>query len=245
MPLFNLSALTRHTAYSAAFLLYVAIRKSHIYYAYRVLSWLESVFHILQGIPTLQPGSQLLHDRRCTRTHSKPWQCPCQAAHTKPRPAASPLFRSPEQVEGLWKDHALGLFLPNFTRLMRTTEESLLETGQHKPCRASHLESRGACLPHLHLLPTPSYEAGSVILSPLQRAWTRTVVEMKRNKGEGDFEMKSSYFLISYLKFIASFSPLNKQLICPLQLQRAKLTATCNVKFTLVPFIRISFHIAL
>lgn len=76
-------------------------------------------------------------------------------------------------------------------------------------------------------------------LQSLNKDWGRGI------KGRGDLKMKSSYFLISYLKFIASFCPLNKQLFCPLQLQHTKLTATCNVKFTLVPFIRISFHIAL
>lgn len=148
---------------------------------------MESISCMLQGTPDLQPRAQLLHGRRCMGTHSKSQQCPWQAVHVKPCPTASSLFRRLEQVELLWKDHALGLFLPNFTRLMRPAEESLLETGQHEPCRASHLESRGACLPHLHLLPTPSYRAGSVILSPLQRAQTRTVAEMKRHKGEGDF----------------------------------------------------------
>lgn len=184
MPLFNLSALTRHADYSSAFVLYVAIRKSHVYYAYRVLAWLESIFHILQGTPAQQPRAQLLHGRRGANTHGKSRQCPWLAAHSNPCPTASSLFWSLEQVEGLWKDHALGLFLPNCTRLMRPAEESLLETGQHEPCRASHLECRGACLPRLHLLPTPSYGAGSAILlckELEQGLW-------KRNKGERRLE---------------------------------------------------------
>lgn len=182
MPLFNLSALTRHTDYSSAFVLYVAIRKSHVYYAYRVLTWLESVFHILQGTPARQPRAQLLHGRCTANTRGKSQQSARLAAHSQPCPTAPSLSWSLEQVEGLWKDH--DLFLPNCTRLMRPAEESLLETGQHEPCRASHLEPRGVCLPHLHLLPTPSYGAGSVILlckELEQGLW-------KRNKGERRFE---------------------------------------------------------
>lgn len=190
MPLFNLSALTRHTAYSAAFLLYVAIRKKIT----RLLR-IQSSLLIGKHFPYFAG-----HPSSAAKSTAPPWQTrlrysrqvtsasPAGYTHRAPTHsltrAGKLLFRSLEQVEGLWKDRALGLFLPNFTRLMRPAEESLLETGQHEPCRASHLESRGACLPHLHLLPTPSYGAGSVILSPSQRARTRT----ERNCGWNEEE---------------------------------------------------------
>lgn len=117
---------------------------------------------------------------------ASPGRVPGWLLIASPVPQPLSLLWSLEQVEGLWKDHALGLFLPNCTRLMRPAEESLLETGQHEPCRASHLEPRGACLSHLHLFPTPSYGAGSVILlckELEQGLW-------KRNKGERRFEIE-------------------------------------------------------
>lgn len=179
MPLFNLSALTRHIAYSAAFLLYVAIRKITRLLRIQSSLLIGRCFPYFAGHPSSAAESTAppwQTRRRYSRqvTAASPAGCAHRSpAHSLTRAGKLP-FRGLEQVEGLWKDRALGLFLPNFTRLMRPAEESLLETGQHEPCRASHLESRGVCLPHSHVLPAHSYGAGSVILSPSQRARART-----------------------------------------------------------------------
>lgn len=138
------------------------------------------------------------HPSSAAKSTAPPWceysrqsrQSPWLAAHSQPCPTALSLLCSLEQVEGLWKDHALGLFLPSCTRLMRPAEESLLETGQHEPCRASHLESRGACLPLCIRFPLPHTEQDQrfPFAKSLNKDCGRGI------KGKGDLKMKSSYF---------------------------------------------------
>lgn len=172
MSLFNLSALTRHTDYSSAFVLCVAIRKSHVYYAYRVLAWLESIFHILQGTPARQPRAQLLHGRRGANTRGQSWQCPWLAAHSQPHPTASPLFWRLEQVEG---PHSW----PFPAQLHKVNETCRGIAAGDGATRALQSITSGV----QRLLPPPSAFASHSLIrsrisdSSLQRARTRTVEE--------------------------------------------------------------------
>lgn len=113
VPLFNLRSPTRHTAYSAAVLLYVPIRISHVHYAARALPAFCSA-----------PAARSMDSRWWTQH----WYS--QGAPALPcSPGTASLFLC-SLMEGLQKNHTLGLFLPTFPGMMKPAEESLLEMGQ-------------------------------------------------------------------------------------------------------------------
>lgn len=175
MPLFNLSALTRHTAYSAAFLLYVAIRK--ITYLLCIQSSLligkcfpYFAWHPSSAANSMAPSWQTRHRYSQQVKATCPHWGPSHSLNSLLKPG--PGGKTPERPCS-WP------FPAQFHKVNETCRGITAGERATRALRASHLESRGSCLSHLHLLHTPSYGAGSVILSPLQRAWKRTVDEMQ------------------------------------------------------------------
>lgn len=155
VPLFNLRSPTRHTAYSAAVLLYVPIRTSHAHYAARALSIFCSAS--AAGSMASQWWTQHWYSQGAPAL-------PCSLGTASP---AHCLLLLRSLMEGHQKNHALGLFLPSFPGLMRPAEESLLEMG-NESLSESHIWSPEA-------LASPARNRILISdLPPSQRASVRT-----------------------------------------------------------------------